>query len=120
MIAPVPAWLTVLRMVLFGIGAVSCWWFVIIYTRSGFKWWHSDVGRNLIMLSASLGAIYTWSVAVTIWPGLPGRLLIGTVLFLIVTAAMIWRVVVFRRVARDVRQAQREAEQTPPEPGNAP
>lgn len=88
-----------LAYVLLGVGSVGCWWFIARYT-SLYKWWRNDFGRHLIALSSCLGLFYTYYVAVVIWPDLPGRTAIRLALFVALTGTIMWRVIIFERVAR--------------------
>jgi len=96
-----PAWLIILSGVLLAVDTLACVAFIVIYTRRA-KWWRNDVGRNLVTMSASLGGLLGYSALAFLWPGIPGRVIIRTVLFLSLTAAVIWRVVVFHRIGREI------------------
>ncbi|MFF5795816.1 putative phage holin [Streptomyces albogriseolus] len=46
---------------------VICVLFVVIYHLRT-RWWRSEVGRNLMALAAALGALFLYTVLLTLWP----------------------------------------------------
>ncbi len=89
--------------------AGGCVAFVIWYWIS-YKWWRNDFGRHLMSMSASLGSLATFSLIVWVWPNLPGRGLIRMVLFTLLAMAVVWRLVVFGRVERAKKSANRASD----------
>ena len=96
-----PTWLIVLSGLTLAADSIACFWFIVIYSLRA-KWWRNPMGRNLVTMSASLGALFGYSALAFLWPGIPGRVVIRTLLFLSLTTAVIWRVVVFHRIGREI------------------
>ncbi|MGW3992344.1 putative phage holin [Amycolatopsis sp. NPDC004772] len=94
-----PAWLRGVYIGLLSFGALGSWLFVVRYMIS-FKWWSTELGRHMITFSANVGAWFTYFLAVIIWPDLPGKTAIRTVLFIVLVFAVWWRVVMFERLRR--------------------
>lgn len=90
-------------MLLVGVGA--SWTFVGWYTAR-FRWWANELGRHVISFSACVGAFYTWYAVSVFWPGIPGRNLVRLFLFLAMTFVVVWRLVVFVRVARKIPEKE--------------
>jgi hypothetical protein len=96
--------------------ALGCWWFVARYT-SLYKWWRNEIGAHLVVISAALGLLTTYYAVVSVYPELPARSQIRFVLFALLVAAVVWRVIIFERVALQVRRdrAEREAAKGQPD-----
>jgi hypothetical protein len=92
-----------LRVILAG----GCVAFIIRYWMTN-KWWKNDFGRHLVSMSASLGLLGLFSLAVLVWPDLPARGLIRMVLFTLLASAVLWRIVVFERYQKARKREIRE------------
>ena len=92
------------------VALIGCWWFVVLYTVT-WPWWKNDVGRHLVAFSASLGLVLTYYALRIFWPRLPGVGITTVVLFGTLTGVIVWRLVLFLRIRRELRR-QRRAERT--------
>jgi hypothetical protein len=101
-----PGWLETLYFVLLSIGAVGCWWFVARYVTT-FRWYSTPLGAHLVVFSSIVGAWFTYFLAVFIWPDLPGKTAIRSALFVILTVAVVWRVVLFEVVRHQTKGKQK-------------
>lgn len=95
----IPTWLKVVYYALIGIGAAAEWTFIIRYT-STYRWWKTELGRHLITFSACLASFETSYVVTILWPHYPGREIVQLALFTLLTAAIVWRLVMFERIRR--------------------
>lgn len=100
-----PPWAQISYEVLLFVGAFSCWGFLFRYA-TGFRWWRNDLGRDFVSMSFVIGAFYTYYAVVTTWPTLPGRTLIRTVLFVVLTVVLVWRWVMFERLRRKTKKGK--------------
>jgi hypothetical protein len=98
-----PVWL---RVALFTFGATGSWFFIYRYMRT-YRWWSTALGRHMIAFSAIVGAWFTYIPIVLIWPQIPGRNAIGTVLIVVLVLTVWWRVWMFERLRRAVRKENR-------------
>jgi hypothetical protein len=103
-----PAWLQAVYIALLVTCSLAGWGFVIRYMAI-YKWWKTEYGRHLITFTACLSALFSFYLLALVWPGMPGRTAIRTALFFLLTAAMVWRVVMFERIRW---QARRESKGT--------
>jgi hypothetical protein len=94
-----PTWLQVVYFVLLVVGVLAGWTFVIRYMVS-FRWWSTELGRHLVTFSSCLAAFETYYLLVLAWPDLPGKTAIRTVLFVVLTGLVVWRLVMFERYRR--------------------
>lgn len=94
-----PAWLQAVYIALLITGVLAGWTFVIRYMLA-FRWWSTELGRHLITFSSCLALFETYYLLVLAWPGLPGRTAIRTGLFVLLTVAIVWRLVMFERLRR--------------------
>lgn len=101
--ATLPPWLRVLTEIVLIIGAVASWLFIFRYMAK-FRWWTTDIGRHLIAVSACLGAFYSYSAVAVVWPDVPGRVWVRGVLFVLITITIVWRLIMFERVQRQLRK----------------
>lgn len=99
MIVDLPTWLKVTYYVLLVIGALASWGFVARYAYL-YRWWTTEIGRHFVAMSACLGSFYTYYTVALIWPELPGKAWIRGALFLCMTTAICWRLVMFERMRR--------------------
>lgn len=97
-----PTWLQVVYYVLLATGALAGWAFVIRYMIA-FRWFTTELGRHLVTFSSCLAGFETYYLLVLIWPNLPGKTAIRTCLFVILTAAVVWRLWMFERIRRNPR-----------------
>ena len=97
--AGLPAWLRLVNTVLLLIGVAAGWGFIARYTAT-YRWWRDVMGVHLVVFSTCVALFYTYFAALVIWPGIPGRTAIRTGLFIALTAAIVWRLVIFERVRR--------------------
>lgn len=109
-IAALPLPLRVYTLALLVICTVGCWVFVGRYWQKH-RWWTNDVGRHLIAFSGCLGLFFVYFGVLAFWPSMPTGLRIGlrTGLFTLLTAIIVWRVVLFERVERVQRKKRAEA-----------
>jgi hypothetical protein len=91
--------LAALTYLALGAGALACWAFVTLYTIH-YRWWRNQFGRYLVAFSASLGALLTHILVFSIWPDLPWRVPVRTVLFGLVVAVLVHQLFLFLRVIR--------------------
>jgi hypothetical protein len=80
------------------LGAVACWYFVVVYhwTTRG-DWRRTPVGRHLMAFTANLGALFVLIVVARLWPDYPLRPQITLVFFAAVVAQLAWRCVLLHR-----------------------
>lgn len=95
-LASLPTAWRVVVYVLLGEGIVACWSFVALYSLNH-KWWHNDIGRHLVALSACLGALLTFYGLLVFWPDMPGRDIIRMILFVSLIVVINQRLWVFGR-----------------------
>lgn len=95
----VPEWLRVVYIAQLLLGTVGCWFFVARYSTT-YSWWKNELGSHLVVMSSCVGLWYTYFLIAVIWTNLPGKTLVRTLLFLALTAAVLWRVVIFERVRK--------------------
>jgi len=107
-IAALPLAVRLLAYTLLGLGVLGGWWFVIRYTRR-YAWWRNEFGSHIVAFSAAVAMFYTYYMALTIWPELPGRSALRLILFTALTGIIVWRVVIFERVAGMERREKRDA-----------
>lgn len=88
---------------LLAIGAVVSWYTVILYARTQKSWWN-PVSQVVLVMSASLGAVFTWVFLIRIWPTIPGRTVTGMVLFTLVVCAMVWKAYVLTKLFRIIKR----------------
>lgn len=98
-----PTWQRWVNDALLLAGVLASWGFIARYTQT-YRWWRTDLGAHLVTFSACVGAFYTYFAVVLIWPGLPGKAIIRTVLFVALTAAMVWRWAIFEQVRRQTKR----------------
>lgn len=99
----------VLRILFYGltlIALVGCWSFVFMYTRT-WPWWRNEMGRYTVSFSTCLGLFMLYYTIRIIWPNLPGRTLIVTVLFVLLDVIIVWQLVLFIRIRVEQRRARR-------------
>jgi len=92
-------WLAWLTYVALGAAALACWSFVTLYTVH-YRWWRNQFGRYLVAFSASLGALMTHIFVYSIWPDIPFRVQVRTVLFLTLVFVIVHQLMLFVRVIR--------------------
>lgn len=97
-----PTWLQVVYFALLAAGVLAGWAFVYRYMRT-YRWWKTELGRHLITFSSCLAAFETYYLLVLIFPDLPGKTAIRTALFVVLTAAIVWRLWMFERIRRNPR-----------------
>jgi hypothetical protein len=105
-LASLPDFFRVLVYVLLGEGICACWAFVILYSFNH-KWWHNDIGRHLVALSACLGTLLSFYGLLVFWPTMPGRDVIRMVLFVSLIAVINQRLWVFGRYDLARRREQK-------------
>lgn len=91
-------------LVLFGVGAFACWGFVFRYATN-FYWYTNVLGRHLMSVSAICGLIYTWNFIVIMfpeWQANPLRIIMSMALFALFTGLLVWRLIIFEKLARDI------------------
>jgi hypothetical protein len=94
----------VVYLVFLAVGAIASWGFVFRYF-SKFKWYNNVLGRHLMAVSTVCGLIYTWnffSIIFFLTSNSIPRLLIGFLLFVLFTFVLVWRWVIFERLARSI------------------
>lgn len=90
------------------IGALGCWYFVIVYhwkTRG--DWWRNPGGRHVMQFTANLGALLTLIVAARLWPDYPGRAWVTLGLFGALVVQILWRCVLLHLVQAHTAPADR-------------
>jgi hypothetical protein len=89
------------------VGALACWSFVVLYTIH-YRWWTNQFGRYIAAFSTSLGALLTHILVFSIWPDLPWRVPVRTVLFVSLVVVIVHQLLLFMRVIRaDVHRSDR-------------
>lgn len=101
-----PTFWRVVVYALLGEGIVACWSFVALYSFNH-RWWHNDIGRHLVALSACLGALLTFYGLLTFWPDMPYRDVIRMVLFVSLIVVINQRLWVFGRYELARKREQR-------------
>lgn len=86
-------------LTLLALGLIGCWAFVIRYMRR-YDWWATEFGRHLIALSSCLGLFMTFYAVLAVFPRLPGAAAIRLILFTVLVAVILWRLVLFERIKR--------------------
>ena len=89
------------------VGAVGCWWFVIVYSLTN-PWWRNALGSALVLFPACLGLLMTYFVLVRTWPAMPWRSQILYVLWHLLTAIIAWRCWVITTLVIQLRRQRRE------------
>jgi hypothetical protein len=85
------------------IALLGCWSFVVLYTRT-WAWWRNDVGRHLVAFSSALGLLLAFYVLRLVWRDMPGTGLITVILMTLLTVVILWRLLLFIRIKRDVQR----------------
>lgn len=67
------------------------------------KWEDSYIGRNIMAITVTLWIALTNSGIRVIWPELPGRRILGTILIWLIGASLVQRILAFRRARREGR-----------------
>lgn len=98
-----PTWLQVVYLVLLVTGALAGWVFVGRYMQT-YRWFSTELGRHLITFSSCLAAFESYYVLALIFPNLPGKTAIRTGLFIVLTVAIVWRLVMFERLRRATKR----------------
>lgn len=86
------------------IGAVASWSFIGYYTYK-FSWWRNSLGQNLVSFSGIVGVFYTWYLVLFIWPDIPYRNAVRTILFLALTLVVVWRTALFVKITRELERS---------------
>jgi hypothetical protein len=105
-----PEWLRTVYTVLLLIGVAASWGFVARYTTT-YRWWKDVMGVHLITFSTIVGLFFSYFAVLVIWPGLPGKTAIRTVLFIALTATIVWRLFIFERVRHQDRKTSTNPEE---------
>ena len=79
-----------LNLILLSIGWVCSFVTVSVYIYTQRGWWRNQIGRMLIATSSCVGLFFLWYFIVTIYPGIPARNSIRTILFLATTIAVVY------------------------------
>lgn len=90
-------------IIMLTIGAVACWYTVILYITTQKNWWN-PVAQVILVKAAALGLILTWVLIIRLWPSVPGRNVIGFILFALVTSAMVWKAYVLSKLFRIIKR----------------
>lgn len=75
---------------LLALGSLAGWVFIVAYTAR-FKWWRNDTGRGTMLWSLSVTGFYSYFLLAALFPHWQGRLFVRLVLFLMVTLALVTR-----------------------------
>jgi hypothetical protein len=87
------------------LAAVACITFAITYHLRA-TWWRSGTGRNLMGLPAAIGALFLYTVLVSLWPdGCFATVMRGvrTTLALIISALIVQRIRILLNAQREQR-----------------
>lgn len=87
------------------VAAVACLAFVITYHVKT-TWWRSGTGRNLMGLPAAIGALFLYTVLVSLWPdGCFAIAMRGvrTLLAVVICGLMVQRLRILLRAQRESR-----------------
>lgn len=102
-----PAGLSAVYIALLITGVLAGWTFVIRYMVI-YKWYSTELGIHLITFSSCLAAFESYYLLILIWPELPGRTGIRTGLFVLLTAAIVWRWWMFERIRWQSRKKKNQ------------
>lgn len=101
-----PLWQWIVNVGMLLVGGAAGSWFIARYAMT-YRWWKNEWGRHIITFSGCVTLFYLYFILVVIWPNLPGKALIRSVLFLCLTLAIVWRAAMFERTRHKTRTAQR-------------
>lgn len=104
-----PLVLKILAIALLAVGVLGGWWFVARYMLL-FKWRSTEIGRHLVAFSSLLALFYTYYLVYSFLPNAPGKTPIRLGLFVALTGVILWRVVIFERVAAEARRQRKDKE----------
>jgi len=90
-------------LIMLAVGALAGWYTAILYTRTQKNWWN-PVAQVILVNSTSLSALFTWVFIARFWPSIPGRTVIGFILFSLVTLAMVWTAWTLTKLFRVVKR----------------
>lgn len=97
----------VIATVLLGSGVLGTAVFVGLYTWWT-SWWHSEVGKWLVVYPSSLGLLLANGLVFRLLGDYPGRQVINFVLFLVCVASVWWSVTLLVRVIRRSRRESKD------------
>jgi hypothetical protein len=89
-----PSWLSVLTGILLGVTALASGGFVYRYWRR-YKWWKTDIGRDLITFSSCLALFCAYGAVAVVWPDIPGRALVRAAVIVVIATLSALRFVMF-------------------------
>ncbi len=84
--------------VLATLGALACWYFVVVFwvTTAG-DWRHNPGGRHVMQFTANLGLLLSLIATARLWPDYPGREVVVLVAFALLVVQIVWRCVLLHR-----------------------
>ena len=89
-----PPWLSVLDIILLCVTAVASGAFTFRYTRR-YRWWKTDIGRDLVMFSSCLALFCTYGALASIFPDIPGRPWARGVVLAVIAFTSVLRLLMF-------------------------
>jgi hypothetical protein len=92
------------NFILLIVGAVAGSGFIGGYWFTHPKWYTSNVGKLLMAFSINIFLFYSWYILVAFWPSIPGRGLVRTVLFTMMTVSLVYRLVKFVQIEAKLRR----------------
>lgn len=89
-----PLWLSILTEFFLGATALASGGFVYRYSRR-YRWWRTDIGRDLVAFSSCLGIFCTYGAVAVLWPDIPGRVWMRAAVLLVIATISVLRLVMF-------------------------
>lgn len=90
-------------LIMLGVGILASAYKIILYVRTQKNWWN-PIAQVILVLSGALGAIFTWVLLVRLWPTIPGRNVIGFILFSVVVSATVWEAYTLQKLFKVVKR----------------
>lgn len=90
----------IVGMFLLAAGATGAATFIVLYTMRA-QWWHTELGWHLVVFPGSLGLLLTNGLVFRLVGDYPGRDVVNLVLFVVLVAAVWWRVALLVKANRD-------------------
>lgn len=112
-----PPWLTVYDDILLCVIAVASGAFIFRYARR-YRWWKTDIGRDLIIFSSCLTLFCTYAAVASIWPDIPGRPLARGLVLTVIASVSVLRLLMFTsfvggRIRKQLPRQKVGEDQTP-------
>jgi hypothetical protein len=86
------------------VGDIAGGGFIALYWYNHPGWIKSEVGKLLLTFSIVIFLFYSWYTLVAFWPTIPGRGPIRVILFSLMTAALVHRLISFFIIEAKIRR----------------